>query len=128
MDESLLELCFFIVSGGAGILIYILKLRGKLIMDRETMSRNRSRVDQIVDTADFETIREELVHVVAENIREPHSRIKLTTDFTKDLNVPPGEMHLLFNDVDESFRIELDRSKIRTFKDLFQQICDRRIG
>ena len=81
-----------------------------------------------MDTADFETIRAELAQVVSENIRESPEKIKLTSNFKYDLRVPPGEMHVLFDEVDESFQVELERSEIHTFKDLFQQVCDRRIS
>ncbi len=126
MSEESAYYIFWIICA----IIFMLQQLGywheRLGADREQVAGNQSRVNEILQTGDLEQIRTELALVVAETIREPLERIELDVDFQRHLRVPPGEMEVLFDEVDQSFQVELNRSKIRTFKDLLQQICDQR--
>jgi len=126
MSDYQAEIWFAGICTVLGVLQFIGRLQERMGEEREMATRNRSRIDHIIHSADLEAIRMELALLVSETIREPLKRITMTVDFREDLRVPPGEMEILFDEVDESFQIELERAGIHTFRDLLQQICEQR--
>ena len=126
MGEYQVQIWFLIICTVIFVIQQLGHWQQHLSEERDKVANNRSRVDRIIDSADLEQIRMEVALLVALTIGEPVQRIELDVDFKEDLRVPPGDMHVLFDEVDESFRVELERSEIATFRDLLQQICEQR--
>ncbi|MEM1085873.1 MAG: hypothetical protein AAGI48_17320 [Verrucomicrobiota bacterium] len=126
MSEQLTYIILFIILGVLFGLQQFLLWQRRIRKERDRTSANQSHVDEIVDSGDLKKMRREVAHITSQIIGVSSEKIQLDVDFERDLRVPPGEMHLLFDEVDESFQIELRRSEISTFKDLLQQICDQR--
>ena len=126
MSEYHAQILFFLICAVFGVMQLVGHLQQRAAEEREKVSEKRERIDRIIESADIEQIQMEVAQLVSETIREPVKRITLTTEFKGDLRVPPGEMEVLFDEVDEGFGIELVRSEIRSFKDLLQQICEQR--
>lgn len=61
--------------------------------------------------------------VLAHLLNEPLERLRPDVNFVDDLRVPPGEMHGVFDELEERYGVMIPRDRIRTCGDLLSVLC-----
>lgn len=69
-------------------------------------------------TAEADARKEEISRLVSQFLSKKPDRLKLDLSFEDDLRVPPGELHVMLDQIEEHYRITIHHKNIRTFGDL----------
>jgi len=116
-DQQIIKWCF-----GISTLLWLLRRIGFATEHLAKKARHaRKELPEFLfcDTPDeAQDRKEEISQFVSQYIGEKRDRLKPDLSFVKDLRVPPGELGLLIERIEERFGLKIHHKNIQTFGDL----------